>query len=149
MVGLVTRSPASALDVLEGLGDDGAASAWFPRRRFADAARMVANGATVTVRDETGVLCLVAGLNPFEADEAAAELWFCAGPGLRRALLPSLRLADQVLTSAGEAAAPVTVFAFAGRVAGARMAAAFRFEEVGAVDGEDGRPVAVWSRRFE
>lgn len=143
------QTPASALDVLEGFGDDGAALSRFPRRQFAEAAQMVASGATVTIRDDSGGLCLVAGLNPLEAGEPAAELWFWAGPGLHRALRPALRLTDRVLSAACEAAAPITVFAFASRVAGARMAAAFKFEEVGVVDGENGRPVAVWSRRFE
>jgi hypothetical protein len=144
-VAVVIASDARPLDLLEALDDGGQAVTWRGRRAFGLLARQVEGGTAVAVRDGQGRLCLVVGIYAGELGEA--EAWFAAGVGLRDALLPSLRIARQVLEFVGREAAPVAIGAYTASVAGARLAAWFGFT---AQDVGDDAPGAIrtWSRSF-
>lgn len=142
---VVIASDARALDLLEALDDEGRPVGLRGRRTFGLLARQVEGGTAVTVRDGEGRLCLVVGIYAGELGEA--EAWFAAGVGLQAALLPSLRIARQVLEFVGAQAAPVEVIAYTAGVAGARLAAWFGFRTQ-SVDDDAPGAIRTWSRSF-
>ncbi len=139
-------SEASAFDMLEGLTDAGLRGR-FTRARFGEMARQVSEGASLTLRDETGELVAVIGLWP-EADHA--EAWLSVGPAFRRNLLTALRRTRRALEEIASASGTAEVRAYvrAGeRVAGARMAAWLGFDRAGEEATPLG-PVIVFRRDF-
>lgn len=143
-MGLTIR-PASALDLLEAVDDRGEGVCVRARPRFGRLSRQVAEGVALTVRDEAGRLCAVAGLYP--DGETEAEAWFAMGPALKANLMPTLRVLRGLFEIIATEAAPLTVRAHLAGVAGAKIARVFGGQPAGVRDTPAG-PLDTWTRSF-
>lgn len=137
---------ASAFDMLDALSDRGG-RARVTGRRFGEMARQVSEGASLTLREDSGELVAVIGLWP-EADHL--EAWLAVGPAFRRNLRGALAAIEDALVFVACRNAPVEVRAYVQggpRVAGARLASWLGFEG-GEAEATPIGPVPVFRRRF-